>query len=233
MDKKNNTGVENTGDCNSGYYNSGNRNSGDCNSGDCNSGDYNSGYRNSGYHNSGNRNSGDCNSGYYNSGNRNSGDCNSGDCNSGYRNSGDRNSGDYNSGDRNSGWFNTNEPKMRMFNKDTDMTYLEFCEKFNVIYPDLKVCAWIYDKDMTDTEKKEKEGWSEMGGYLKTLSYKEAWAEYWGRATKEEKDFFLNLPNFDAKIFEEITGINICEVSLSGKKVKVELGGKSYTATID
>ena len=120
---------------------------------------------------------------------------------------------------------------MRTFNKDTDMTYSEFCEKFDVVYPDLKVCDWIYDKDMTDTEKKEKEGWSEMGGYLKTLSYKEAWAEYWGRATKEDKDFFLNLPNFDAKMFEEITGINVNQ-SLVGTEVEVKMNGKSYKAKI-
>ena len=144
---------------------------------------------NTGVENTGDYNSGDRNSGYRNSGDRNSGNCNSGDYNSGYYNSGNCNSGYYNSG-----WFNTNEPKMRMFNKDTDMTYTKFCDRFNVIYPDLKVCAWIYDKDMTDKEKKEIEDWSKMGGYLKTLTYKEAWAEWWGRATKEQKDFFLNLP---------------------------------------
>jgi len=169
-----------------------------------------------------------------NTGEQNTGDYNSGDYNSGNCNSGHYNSGYYNSGYCNSGWFNTNEPKMRMFNKDTDMTYTEFCEKFNIIYPDLKVCAWINDKDMTDKEKKEIEGWSEMGGYLKTLTYKEAWAEYWGRATKEQKDFFLNLPNFTWDIFTEITGIKPeTEICLKGKKVKVELDGKSYTATID
>lgn len=67
----------------------------------------------------------------------------------------------------------------------------------------------------------------------KTLTYKEAWKEYWGRASESDKKWFTELPNFDAKIFEEITGINIETKSLSGKKVKVELDGVSYSATID
>jgi len=205
MDTKNNTGSNNTG-----YRNSGDRNSGDYNSGDYNSGDYNSGDYNSGDYNSGYRNSGDYNSGDYNSGDRNSGDYNSGDYNS----------GDYNSGDYNSGWFNTDEPKMRMFNKDTDMTYSQFCEKFNIVYPDLKVCSWINSNKMTEIEKKEITGWEQMGWYLKTLTYQEAWAEYWGRASEDDKKFFLNLPNFDADIFKEITGIDVKENSKKAELLK-------------
>ena len=234
MDKINNTGDENSGDYNSGDYNSGNYNSGDYNSGSRNSGSRNSGSRNSGSRNSGNYNSGDRNSGNYNSGDRNSGDRNSGyrnsgNYNSGDRNSGDRNSGNYNSGDRNSGWFNTNEPKMRFFNKDSDITYSDFV-KGRIIYPDLKICAWVelnhLPKDEQTTEANQR------GGTLKTLTYKEAWAEYWSRASDEDKQWFQNLPNFDGAIFEEITGVKINDTSLSGKEVKVTLDGKEYTAII-
>ena len=109
---------------------------------------------------------------------------------------------------------------MRMFNKDTDMTYSEFINKYNIIYPDLPICKWIDEKDMTDKEKKEVKDWKTTGGYLKTLTYKEAWAEYWSKANKEEKDFFLNLPNFNADIFKEITGIDVNEkmITIKGKK---------------
>ena len=156
----------------------------------------------------------DNNTGYRNSGHRNSGDYNSGN----------RNSGHYNSGHYNSGMFNTNEPKMRMFNKDTDYTYSEFAKKFGMKYPDLHTCHWINKGDMTDDEKKEVSGWETMGGYLKTMDYKEAWAEYWSRASEEDKQWFLNLPNFDAEIFKEITGIDVNKpekmIELSnGKKV--------------
>jgi len=166
-----------------------NNNTGCNNSGDFNSGYYNSGDRNSGYYNSGYYNSGDHNSGYYNSGNRNS--------------------GYYNSGDRNSGWFNTNEPKMRFFNKDSEYTYSEFVEKFGIICPDLKVCQWVDIDDLLESEKTEQA--IQMGGVLKTLSYKESWKEYWSRASKEDKEWFTKLPNFSADIFEEITGIKINE----------------------
>ena len=150
----------NTGCLNSGYYNSGYYNSGDYNSGYRNSGNYNSGDYNSGDRNSGDRNSGYCNSGYRNSGNYNSGN----------RNSGNYNSGHYNSGDYNSGWFNTNEPKMRFFNKDSDMTYSEFIEK-GLVCPDLKICSWVELNDLPKEEQTESA--KQMGGLLKTLSYKE------------------------------------------------------------
>ncbi|MDZ4228274.1 MAG: pentapeptide repeat-containing protein [Candidatus Levybacteria bacterium] len=191
------------------------------NTGCNNSGDYNSGDYNSGYRNSGDYNSGDYNSGYRNSGDYNSGDYNSGDYNSGY----------YNSGDYNSGLFNTNEPTMRFFNKDTTITYSEFV-KGKMVYPDLKVCAWVELQDLPKGEQSESA--KQMGGLLKTLSYKEAWKEYWGRASEEDKKWFQGLPNFTWEIFTEITDIQSqAEVSLSGKKVSVEIDGKKYSATLD
>ena len=198
------------------------------NTGCYNSGDGNPGDWNSGNWNSGNKNSGDWNSGNWNSGNKNSGDSNSGNWNSGNKNSGDSNSGNWNSGNKNSGnWnsgiFNTNEPKMRAFNKECDLTYTEFREKFGYKDIEFPLNVWICKEDMTDEEKKNNKDWKTMGGYLKTLPYKEAWKEGWKNATQEQKDWYKSLPNFDAKIFEEITGINIAEleemIEIDGKKV--------------
>ena len=175
-------------------------------------------------------NSGDFNSGNRNSGYRNSGDYNSGDRNSGDRNSGDYNSGDYNSGDRNSGWFNTDEPKMRMFNRETDITYSEFMNG-KIVYPNLKICAWVNNEDLPEDEQTTDT--KNMDGKLKTLTYKEAWKEYWSRASEEDKEWFKNLPNFDAEIFEEITGINVeQDLDLKGQEVEVKIGGKTYKAVI-
>ena len=216
--------------CNSGNRNSGNRNSGDCNSGDHNSGEHNSGEHNSGDHNSGDHNSGnynsedhnsgDCNSGNRNSGNRNSGDCNSGnrnsgnynsgDCNSGDCNSGDCNSGEHNSGDHNSGLFNTKEHNMYCFDILSDMKrddweyhparYASF--KFNLI-------SFIGFDVMTEEEKKNFPEYKTIGGYLKTNNYKTACEIWWGKLNQKEKDSFKTLPNFNADIFYEITGIRI------------------------
>ena len=201
-----NSGYCNSGFCNSGDWNSGNRNSGDCNSGDCNSGNRNSGDCNSGYWNSGDCNSGNRNSGYCNSGDCNSGDCNSGDCNSGNRNSGNRNSGNWNSGNWNSGFFNSNEPCVRMFNKDTSLKIRDVNIP-NWCYFDLTV--WVSHDTATEEEKAEHKTEIETcGGFLKTLEYKEAWKLAWDRASKEEHEQLLDLPNWDNKVFEEITGID-------------------------
>jgi hypothetical protein len=211
-DKKNNTGVDNSGNWNSGNWNSGNGNSGYSNSGNRNSGYSNSGYGNSGDWNSGDRNSGNWNSGYGNSGDRNSGN---------------GNSGNWNSGNWNSGIFNTNEPKMRAFNKDSDMTYSEFRAKFGYEDIQLPLNEWRDKSNMTDEEKKSVEGWETMGGYLKTLGYKEAWAAGWAKATDEQKKWYKSLPNFDADIFFEITGIKIGgENDLRGKIVEAKIDGK-------
>jgi hypothetical protein len=172
------------------------------------------------------------NTGCKNSGNYNSGNCNSGNRNSGHYNSGDNNSGHYNSGDNNSGLFNTNEPKMRFFNKDSDITYSEFCKNI-IVYPDLKITSWVSYKDLPKDEQTTET--KNMDGKLKTLTYKEAWKEYWGRASEEDKKWFQNLPNFSWDIFTEITGIEPekpQEVSLSGKTVKVTIDGKDYEAVI-
>ena len=165
------------------------------NSGNGNSGNGNSGNRNSGYGNSGNRNSGSRNSGYGNSGYGNSGNRNSGDGNSGNRNSGNGNSGD----------FNTNEPFIRMFNKETKLYRkdIDYPSYFN-----FDLCVWILFSNMTDEEKKTYPNASVCDGYLKKLDFKEAWKLAFKQANKQEIEATKNLPNFDAKIFFEITGID-------------------------
>jgi hypothetical protein len=181
---------------------------------------YNTGIDNSGNMNSGNMNSGDYNSGHWNSGNMNSGDCNSGNNNSGHLNSGNMNSGNLNSGH-----FNTNFPdKIRIFNTWVDMTHEEFNKKYN-IYADIPLNRWVDKADMTEEEKKDVSGWEQMGGYLKTLDFKEACRVWWSENPHRHSDF-LNLPNFNADIFKEITGIDVDEKveELTMEEVCKELG---------
>jgi len=174
--------------------NSGNRNSGYCNSGDCNSGN-----RNSGNWNSGNRNSGNSNSGDWNSGDRNSGNSNSGN-----RNSGNSNSGNWNSGYCNSGYCNSDKPPIRIFNKTTTKK-LEDINFPNYWCFDLNV--WIHQSNMTDEEKEEFGWYKTTEGYLKKIGYKEAWIKSFNDASKEDVAKTLKLPNFNYKIFEEVSGI--------------------------
>ena len=211
-----NSGSCNSGSCNSGSWNSGSCNSGSCNSGSWNSGDRNSGDRNSGScnssswnsgsWNSGGRNSGSCNSGSWNSGSCNSGSWNSGSWNSGDRNSGSWNSGSWNSGDRNSGFFNSDEPNIRMFNKDTNLKRGDI----NIpLWCYFSLTIWVSHDTATEEEKeKHKREIETCGGYLKTLEYKEAWKLAWSKASKEEHKQLLKLPNWNNKVFIEITGID-------------------------
>ena len=62
---------------------------------------------------------------------------------------------------------------------------------------------------MTDKEKIDNKNAFVTEGYLKTLSYKEAWAEAYKSASKEDIALLKALPNWDAKVFEEITGLKI------------------------
>jgi hypothetical protein len=195
-----NSGLSNSGHYNSGYYNSGSSNIGDYNSGYYNTGNFNGGHSNSGTHNSGSRNSGARNSGAHNNGNFNSGDYNTGNYNS----------GNFNSGDYNNGWFNTNEPKMRIFNKASSYTYSELCDK-NLVpsFRGFDVNVWVRESIMTEKEKTDNPTYKITGGYLKTLEYKEAWAIFWRKTDEANRQKFLNLPNFDADIFKEITGVDV------------------------
>ena len=222
-----NSGNHNSGDCNSGNHNSGNHNSGNRNSGDCNSGNHNSGDWNSGDCNSGNHNSGDCNSGDCNSGNHNSGDCNSGNHNSGDWNSGNHNSGDWNSGDCNSGnhnsgdWnktcfsngcFNTELPKIFLFNKLSDWTYQDWLNsdaRYILMDCPSNVLSWIWEDDMTDEEKEQHPEYSVTGGFLKHIEKETGRQMWWDGLSDRKKDIVMQLPNFDKDIFKEITGITV------------------------
>ena len=187
-----NTGVFNSGSRNSGSRNSGSRNSGDWNSGNCNSGDWNSG---------------NCNSGDWNSG-----DWNSGNCNSGSRNSGNWNSGDWNSGNCNSGFFCTNSPKLRLFNKETDFTMEEFMktEWYAVLTSgEFNLTKW---RAYTDEEKAQDERKRFISGELITIPYKEACASWWASLSEKDKAIIKTIPNFDANIFAEITGIDVTNI---------------------
>ena len=189
--------IVNTGKACTGRCNSGDRNSGDCNSG--------------------NRNSGDCNSGDWNSGNRNSGNCNSGDCNSGDCNSGNRNSGDCNSGDWNktsfsNGCFNTVSPKIYMFNKPTDWTlehWLNCRARYLLNQIDDCPLEYVWFDSMTDEEKAVHPEAKTTGGYLKERTTADNARKWWAGLSADDRNIIFSLPNFDAAIFKEITGIDV------------------------
>ena len=194
-----NLGKNCTGRCNTGNRNTGNRNTGDCNTGDCNTGDCNTGNRNTGNRNTGDWNTGDCNTG-----NRNTGDCNTGDCNT----------GDWNKSSFNTGCFNTEEQKILLFNKPSDMTYRDWYESdarwlLNQIPKD--VVEWIWSDNMTDEEKEQHPEYKTTDGYLKVLDESECGQIWWGSLSDRQKNIIKAIPNFDAEIFFQCTGIRVDE----------------------
>ncbi|HBG5345106.1 TPA: pentapeptide repeat-containing protein [Clostridioides difficile] len=161
-----------------------------------NIGNNNTGYGNTGNHNTGYRNTGYCNSGNYNTGNYNIGNCNS---------------GDWNIGDYNTGVFCTDVPKIRMFNKETDLTYEDWMnsEARNILKKNGYLTKWIRIDDMTEEEKKNNPGYEINNGYLKVFTFEEMCKNMWNSLNEEEKKIIIDTPNFDADIFKEITGIEV------------------------
>jgi len=179
-----NLGKNCTGRCNTGDWNTGDWNTGDWNTGDCNTGD--------------------CNTG----------DWNTGDCNTGNRNTGNRNTGDWNKSSFNTGCFNTEEQKITLFNKPSGMTYREWMDSdarylLNQIPKD--VVEWVYEEDMTDEEKATHPTYETTGGYLKVLDESECGQLWWGSLSDRRKEIIKAIPNFDAEIFFQCTGVRVDE----------------------
>ena len=144
-------------------------------------------------------------------GDRNSGDCNSGDCNSGNWNSGDCNSGNWNSTNYSTGFFNSIEQPLYIFNKPADISRSDFNNLLAVKAMNWKYENnwWIYSENMTNEEKINHPEHETIGGYLKTADFKTACGLMWDNMTEDEKAAVKEIPNFDAEVFEKITGIVI------------------------
>ncbi len=197
--------ITNIGKNCTGRCNTGNGNTGNCNTGDRNTGNGNTGYYNTGNGNTGNRNTGNCNTG-----DRNTGYWNTGNWNTGNRNTGDCNTGDWNKSSYNTGCFNTEEQKIMLFNKPSNMTYREWLKsdaRWLLNQIPKYVVKWVYEEDMTDEEKEAHPTYETTGGYLKVLDESECGQLWWGSLSDEDKSIIKAIPNFDADIFEECTGI--------------------------
>ena len=170
--------------------------------GRCNTGDWNTGNRNTGNRNTGN----------WNTGNRNTGNRNTGNRNTGNRNTGNWNTGDWNKSSFNTGCFMTEEQKIMFFNKPSDWTYNDWLRsdaRYLLNRIPKNVVEWIYSEDMTDEEKAEHPTHETTGGYLKVLDGSECAQVWWNDLTDYDKNIIKSIPNFDADIFEQCTGIRI------------------------
>ncbi len=195
--------VANEGSNNTGHSNTGDSNTGDSNTGDSNTGGWNTGYRNTGY-----RNTGDRNTGGWNTGDRNTGDRNTGDSNTGGWNTGGWNTGYSNTGDRNTGVFCTGEKYILMFNKKSKWTMDDFTNSNSFkLLSTVDTKLWVYSGSMSEKEKTENKGWETADGFYRDIPFKDAFKDKWHNWNAANRAEFTGLPNFDKKIFFEITGV--------------------------
>ena len=160
--------------------------------------------------NTGNWNTGNWNTGDSNTGDNNTGDNNTGYSNTGNSNNGNSNTGNWNTGNRNTGYFNIDNPKVRIFWKETDT------KRGDIIFPDFlyfNLTEWIDEKDMTDEQKINNTDYKTTWWILVKYDYKEAFQRSYNNLSKEKKERqtkqLKDLPNWDPDIFFIISGIRI------------------------
>ena len=118
--------------------------------------------------------------------------------------------------DPNTGCFNTEEQKITLFNKPSNMTYNDWLisdARYLLNRIQKEVVEWVYEKDMTDEEKASHPTYETTGGYLRVLDESECAQIWWDGLSETDKSTIKAIPNFDGEIFEECTGIKIREVS--------------------
>jgi hypothetical protein len=99
---------------------------------------------------------------------------------------------------------------MIIFDKPTSILTRDWEEsKVMELMSYIKTNIWVPFNDMTPEEKLAFPDAEKTDGYYKTITLHEAWAIFWKDLKDEDKDLFLNLPNFDADKFKEITGIQV------------------------
>ena len=122
------------------------------------------------------------------------------------------NSGDWNKTNFSNGCFNTEEPKIFLFNKPSDWTYRDWLNsdaRYLLNQIPRNVVDWIWLDNMTDEEKEQHPEYEVVGGYLKILDESECGQLWWDSLSERYKNIIKAMPNFDKEIFEDVTGIKI------------------------
>ena len=101
--------------------------------------------------------------------------------------------------------------------------------KPDFLYFDLT--AWISDSDMTDQEKVDNPTFHTTGGYLKSHEYQEAFQKAWDGASEEDRALVEKLPNFDADVFLEISGIDVRDKA-SKNPAEIVIDGATYVLKV-
>ena len=144
----------------------------------------------------------------------NTGKACTGNWNTGDRNTGNWNTGDWNTASFSNGCFNTESPKIYMFNKPSNWTLSDWHNsKARHLMLRIDGCPleWVYLSDMTDEEKAAHPEAETTGGYLKKRTTEDNARKWWAGLGADDRNVIFSLPNFDAEIFKETTGIDVNE----------------------
>lgn len=79
------------------------------------------------------------------------------------------------------------------------------------VWVEKDVVEWVYEEDMTDEEKAAHPTYETTGGYLKVLDESECGQLWWGSLSDRRKEIIKAIPNFDAEIFFQCTGVRVDE----------------------
>ena len=83
------------------------------------------------------------------------------------------------------------------------------CKGSEILNRDFKNSWWIYSENMSKEEKTLHPEHKTTGGYLKTVDFKTACKMMWDSLCDDGKQCVKEIPNFNAEVFKEITGIEI------------------------
>ena len=133
-----------------------------------------------------------------------------GHSNTGNWNTGNRNTGNWNTANYHVGSFNTLDAEtVIVFNKPCKKDVWDNADKPSCLY--FYVKKWVNYSEMTTNEKQNPNLASAKtaGGYVKQIDYKEAFTASMKASSKSDIVKVKALPNFDAEVFEEISGFKI------------------------
>ena len=209
------TGDYSTGNYSTGYYSTVYHSTGN----------YSTGYYSTGSYSTSNYSTGNYSTGYHSTGNRSTGNYSTGNRSTGHYSTGNRSTGSWSISDYSTGHFSTIDYSgFGAFNKPCTLNEWKNAKKPNFLYFDLT--EWVTKEKMSDKEKADNPSYKTTGGYLKVYDYKKAFQKAYNKASDEDKALLLKLPNFDAEVFKEISGIDVNAkktktIVFDGKKIEI------------
>lgn len=224
-----------------GYFSTGDSSAGKFSTGLYSTGNYSTGNYSTGSYSTGSYSTGDLSTGHYSTGYCSTGKGSTGDSSTGDRSTGNDSTGHFSTGHLSTGNCSISNYSTGHFSTIDFSGYGWFDKPCNLKWSEVdtpsflffNLTQWVPISKMTDQEKLDNKNFLVTKGYLKVYKYKEAWANFWKKTPQENKEKFYKLPNFDPKVFEKITGIDVTNennqnylfsddyIMIKGKKYKL------------